>query len=62
MKSNAISPDRLNLIREYNEQCRLKNLVESFKPLQIEENVTVLYNGVYVDMPKSIANKLNEIR
>ena len=57
MKKNELSPERLAKIREFNEICRLKLLMESVNPRPIEENIVVSYNGKLIDMPKRYAKK-----
>lgn len=57
MKERDISKDRLAKIQEFNEICRLKNLMESVNPRPIEENVVVSYNGRLIDVPKRYAKK-----
>ena len=57
MKKIELSLDRLAKIREFNEICRLKLLMESVNPRPIEENIVVNYNGKLIDMPKRYAKK-----
>ena len=57
MKERNISKDRLAKIQEFNEICRLKNLMESAIPQTVQENVVVMYNGKLVDIPKRYATK-----
>ena len=57
MKERNVSAERLAKIREFNEICRLKGLMESVNPTPIQESVTVMYNGRLVDMPKKYVGK-----
>lgn len=57
MKERKVSAERLAKIREFNEICRLKGLMESVNPVPIQESVTVMYNGRLVDMPKKYVGK-----
>ena len=57
MQERSVSKERLAKIREFNEICRLKRLMESVNPEPIQESVTVMYNGRLVDMPKKYVDK-----
>lgn len=57
MKERNISKDRLAKIQEFNEICRLKNLMESAMPQTVQESVTIMYNGRLVDMPKKYVDR-----
>lgn len=57
MKEHTVSEERLAKIREFNEICRLKSLMESVMPQTVQENVTIMYNGRLVDMPKKYVDK-----
>ena len=52
MKNHKISEERLAKIREFNEVCRLKALMESVSPEPIQENIVIMYNGKLIDIPK----------
>lgn len=57
MKKMELSPEKIAKIREFNEICRLKALMESVNPRPIEENIVVMHNGKLIDMPKRYAKK-----
>ena len=57
MKERKVSTERLAKIREFNEICRLKALMESVNPEPVQESVTVMYNGRLIDMPKKYVSK-----
>jgi len=55
---HTISDEKRRKIYEFNERCRLKNLLESVSGQSVvNENVVVMINGMLIDMPKVYAEK-----
>jgi putative transposon-encoded protein len=50
---HEVDNEKRQKIKEFNEQCRLKQMLESVNNAElVEESVAVLINGHLVDIPK----------